>query len=359
MTAPDRDLVAAIRAELAAIDPSRACDRAAESAGLGRGLSTREAAVARLAVRLGRGTTRPTAHGPGSRRPKHVHLLDSALDSARDEPAAPGEDGGRGDRRRGEADGDAAPVRGNRDEPGMPSGIGHEVGAPAFDWDAAPDHCRWSYLRGRFLARGSLSLSASRAHLEFVVTPDEAPVLAARLLSVDLPASWRIRRNRGVVTWKSADTIGTFLRRIGAGASLLEFESRRVSRALRGDLNRVINAESANLQRVVLAAGRQLAAIEELEADGRLAGQPYTVRLVADARRETPEATLTELAERLALHRSAIQRALERLERLALHPDEGIGQRGAERPGRRGSSAPRSGASARQTSQVPLASFRP
>jgi DNA-binding transcriptional regulator WhiA len=69
----------------------------------------------------------------------------------------------------------------------------------------------------------------------------------------------------------------------------------------------------------VVAAGRQLAAIDELDADGRLARQPYTVRLVADARRETPEATLSELAERLGLHRSAVQRALDRIEQLALH----------------------------------------
>ena len=85
-----------------------------------------------------------------------------------------------------------------------------------------------------------------------------------------------------------------------------------MSRALRGELNRVLNAESANLQRAVGAAGRQLAAIDALEADGRLAEQPHVVRLVADARRETPEATLAELAERLGLHRSAVQRALER-----------------------------------------------
>ena len=59
-----------------------------------------------------------------------------------------------------------------------------------------------------------------------------------------------------------------------------------------------------------------------LDADGRLAAQPYVVRLVADARRESPEATLGELAERLGLHRSAVQRALERIERLALHDDQ-------------------------------------
>jgi DNA-binding transcriptional regulator WhiA len=67
----------------------------------------------------------------------------------------------------------------------------------------------------------------------------------------------------------------------------------------------------------VAAAGRQLDAIAVLDADGRLPRQPYVVRLIADARRETPEATLTELAERLELHRSAVQRALERIERLA------------------------------------------
>jgi DNA-binding protein WhiA len=138
-----------------------------------------------------------------------------------------------------------------------------------------------------------------------------------------------------VVTWKSGDTVGLFLRRIGAGGALLELEARQVARALRGDLNRVLNAESANLQRAVGAAGRQIAAIEELEADGRLALQPYQVRLVAEARRETPEATLGELAERLQVHRSTAQRALERIERLSLHPDEGIGRRtGRGRPAR-------------------------
>jgi DNA-binding protein WhiA len=194
------------------------------------------------------------------------------------------------------------------------------AGLAAFDWDAAAEHCRLAWLRGLFLARGSLSLSGGRTHLEFVVAPDDGPILAQRVMEAGLPASWRIRRGRGVVTWKNGDTIGLFLRRIGASAALLEVEARQVSRALRGDLNRVLNAESANLQRSVGAAGRQVAAIEELTASGELAEQPFTVRAVAEARQETPEATLTELAERLQLHRSAVQRALDRIERLATSP---------------------------------------
>jgi hypothetical protein len=60
--------------------------------------------------------------------------------------------------------------------------------------------------------------------------------------------------------------------------------------------------------------------------------QPAIVRLVADARRATPEASLADLAERLGAHRSAVQRALERVERLALQPD---GEAGGPGRGRR------------------------
>ena len=275
MSGIDRDLVAALRAEVAAVDPARPCDRAAELAGLGTVLVTREAAVARLAVRLG-GHARPRGRTPSDTR--------------------------------------------SRCRPVNSAGAG------------SADHCRLAWLRGRFLARGSLSLAAGRAHLEFVVAKDEAEELAAHLADLDLPASWRVRRGAGVVTWKSAEAIAAFLGRIGASAALLELEARGVARSLRGELNRVINAESANLQRSVAAAGRQLAAIEQLDEDGRLSEQPRTVRAVAEARRETPEASLSEIAARLELHRSAVQRALDRVERLALHDDQGIGQRRRHRP---------------------------
>ena len=195
VTRSERDLVMALRAELAAIDPSRPCDR--------RGRGGRARAGRDRRARAGR---RP-ARASGSRR-------------------------GRARRRR--------------------AGGAVRLGAAA-------DHCRMAWLRGRFLARGSLSLAGGRTHLEFVVDADEAPVAGAG----GSPRSGCRRRGgsaagAGVVTWKSAEAVGTFLRRIGAAGALLELEARQVSRALRGELNRVLNAESANLQRAVGAAGRQL-----------------------------------------------------------------------------------------------------
>ena len=256
MTRSERDLVTALRAELAAIDPSRACDRVAERP-----------------VWVRRRTGREPSVGPARRPPPTATAMtDTRLAST-----------GR----------------------------------------ARADHCRTAWLRGRFLARGSLSLAGGRTHLEFVVDPDEAPVLAERLADIGLPgvvADPAGSRRRDLEERRGGRDVPAPDRRAGA---LLELEARQVSRALRGELNRVLNAESANLQRAVSAAGRQLDAIDHPRGGRPPRRQPPVVRLVADARRETPEATLAELAERLAIHRSAVQRALERIERLARRAGSG------------------------------------
>ena len=76
-----------------------------------------------------------------------------------------------------------------------------------FDWPTRPEHCRMAWLRGRFLARGSLSLAAGRTHLEFVVAGRRRRRCSRRgSPSAGMPPSWRVRRGRGVVTWKSAET---------------------------------------------------------------------------------------------------------------------------------------------------------
>jgi DNA-binding transcriptional regulator WhiA len=250
-TRPERELVASIRAELAGVEPVRACCRDAEVAGLAAGSRRRamSPATARLAVRL----------------------------------RAAGSAAGRG-----------------------------------FDWSAAQEHCRIAYLRGCFLARGSLSLAGGRTHLEFVVPMPEARVLATRLAELALPGVVRLRRGAGVVTWKNSETVMTFLRRAGASASMLDLEARLVGRSVRGQLNRAVNAEEANLRRQVLASARQIDAIDTLADSGRLATLPAPLRAVAEARLSAPEATFTDLSGRLGISRSVVQRCLSRLESLAL-----------------------------------------
>jgi DNA-binding protein WhiA len=252
----DRDLAQAVRAELAAIVPPRACCRSAERDGLGaaaRGRA-RSPVVARLAVRLA-----------------------DALDTSETLGAA-------------ESD---------------------------FDWSSARSHCRVAWLRGRFLANGSLSLGARGAHLEFVVPVGEGSVLEARLAEAGFPATMRVRRRRDVVTWKRTDTILGFLRSCGAAAAVLEIESRLVERQMHGHLNRVLNAETANLQRSVASSVRQVALIEQLRSEGLLTDLSEVERAVVQGRMEAPEASFTDLAERTGISRARVQRVFERLASVA------------------------------------------
>jgi cell division protein WhiA len=188
-----------------------------------------------------------------------------------------------------------------------------------FEWRSAAAHCRIAYLRGLFLARGSLSLAGGRIHLEFVVPLEELQPLGNWLADVGLPAHARIRRGRGVLTWKGSQQVIEFLRRAGGTAALLELESVLVTRSLQGQLNRAINAESANLLRSIASSRRQVASIARLAGAGELEQLPPVTRALAEARLSAPEASLTELARTLGISRGLVQRSFEQLEQRALH----------------------------------------
>ena len=188
-----------------------------------------------------------------------------------------------------------------------------------FDWTTAAEHCRLAWLRGALLAHGSLSVSGAGTHLELSVDPVELTRLGEWLEASGFPAGARLRRGRGVLTWKSSETIVAMLRRLGASAVTLELESRLIGRALHGQLNRVVNAENANLRRAVAAARRQLADIDALERRRLLRRLPNLVRRVAGGRRRAPDATFSQLAADLDLSRGQVQRAFQQIESAALH----------------------------------------
>jgi hypothetical protein len=120
-----------------------------------------------------------------------------------------------------------------------------------------------------------------------------------------------------VVYVKGREQVAALLQLTGAHGALLEMESERVGHDVQNRLNRLLNAEAANVNRTVRAAERQRRAIERLEADGRLADLSPGLRAVADARRAHPEADLEALAAELGLGRSAVHHRLRRIEQLA------------------------------------------
>jgi cell division protein WhiA len=197
-----------------------------------------------------------------------------------------------------------------------------EVPTDGWELRAAPACDRRSFLRGALLGSGSISFTASGPHVEFVL-PEEAPArdLHALLHALDVRALRTRRRDRHVVYLKGHEEIAALLRLVGANRGLLDLETQRVGRDVQARLNRLLNAEGANVDRTVRAADRQITAINRLTADGVIDRLPVALRETAALRCRMPDADLDTLAAALGVSRSAVNHRLRRLVELA-HSEE-------------------------------------
>lgn len=173
--------------------------------------------------------------------------------------------------------------------------------------------CRRTYLRGLFLAGGSLSAGRSGYLLELRPPRGESARARALLEREGFAARGRTRRGRLVLALRDGDAIASFLRVSGATETLFRFETKRVAREVRARTNAAVNADSANLARAVAAAREQTAAIRTLMGERRLARLAAPLRDVARARLRLPTATLADLAERLGTTKWVVRSRLRRL----------------------------------------------
>jgi cell division protein WhiA len=272
-----------VRGELARIQPARACCRRAELIGLLHGsggdrLRTLDHATARTAVHLA------TSLGLGVETPR---------------PSIP---------ERG---------HGSRARRHLTVGVDGEA-LGAWRWEAAPACDRRSFLRGALLGSGSISFTPSGPHVEFVLRESAAATSLRELLAaMGVRAGLSVRRGHHVVYLKGQDEIVALFGLVGANRGVLELETQRVGRDVRSRLNRLLNAEEANLGRTVRAADRQLVAIERLERDGTMGRLAPSLRETAAMRRRMPDADLDTLASATGVSRSAVNHRLRRLVELA------------------------------------------
>lgn len=181
--------------------------------------------------------------------------------------------------------------------------------------------CRRSYLRGAFLGGGSVNKPEGEYHLELVTgNYDFAKMLVSIMKNFDLPVRQTDRKNDIVVYLKDGDAITSFLRIIGADIALLAFENVRVVKDMRNQVNRLVNCETANLQKTVNAAFRQVERIKLIDRTIGLAKLPPHLQEIARLRLEHPEAALQELVDALGgqVGKSGINHRLRKLEQIAL-----------------------------------------
>jgi len=186
--------------------------------------------------------------------------------------------------------------------------------------------CRRAFLRGAFLAGGSISITRrSGYHLEINCgTLEDTRVYRKVLEHFNLSALVRRREGYVFLYFKSAEAIADYLRIIGAGGTLLELESMRVVRSMRNQVNRVVNCETANLEKVVASAQQQLELIERAERAVGLENLPPSIRDAALARKRYPDASLKELGNKLdpPVSKSGMNHRFRQLSRMFEHKNE-------------------------------------
>jgi DNA-binding protein WhiA len=311
-------LAADARAELAAVEPPRRCDRLAElsalfhTAGtvhlLGRGavsfhLDLAESAVARRAFAILRAlrveaeirTYQRRAFDGGGRTQILVGGTAHAIDVL------------------------------------VQAGV---VGADALPLDRPPGHvvsrpcCRGAYLRGAFLGAGSLSGPRS-PHIE-VRTPLHAGAAFVRSVASAARIRMRVldRESHSAAYAKSWDAIEAYLSVAGAAETVLALEERALVAGLRADANRLANADHANLVRQSRSARAQLEAARALRDSGELEQLAPTLQAAAELRLRHPALSLRELAARSEppVTKAAMAGRLGRLVALA----EDVGDRRAD-----------------------------
>ena len=159
--------------------------------------------------------------------------------------------------------------------------------------------CRTAFLRGAFLAGGSVTDPEKRYHLELDTGHAQASREVAALLTEMgfLPHSVR-RGGSSVIYFKQSEHIEDLLTTIGAPAAAMDIMTAKVDKEISNGANRAMNCDMANVNKTIDAALEQKNAIQRLQENGRLERLPEKLRQTALLRLQYPEMSLSQLAEK-------------------------------------------------------------
>ncbi len=181
--------------------------------------------------------------------------------------------------------------------------------------------CKKAYLRGIYLGGGSLSAPEKSYHLELITHNDFFAQELATFINenYDLSAKCTPRKKNYIVYIKESEKIVDFLNIIGAHQSLLDYENVRIIKQMRNNVNRVVNCETANLNKTIEAAYEQMRKIHLIEATVGIDSLPEKLQDVAYLRMDNPEASLKELAEMMnpPVGRSGVNHRLKKIMEIA------------------------------------------
>ena len=155
-------------------------------------------------------------------------------------------------------------------------------------------------IRGAFLGAGSINNPENLYHLEISFINQEDMEFAKNIIEkFSIKMKELVSKNKYSLYLKDGEEISNFLALIGANKAVMKFEDIRIQKEMRGKVNRIVNCETANLNKTINAAIEQISAIKKLQKTGEFNKLDENLKEIAKLRLENPDISLTELGKML------------------------------------------------------------
>lgn len=175
-------------------------------------------------------------------------------------------------------------------------------------------------VRGAFMGSGSINDPNNNYHLEIILKSKETLQKIKDILKQYQIQCKELQRKKGYSIYiKEGEEISKFLAFIGASKSVLTYEEIRVVKETRNNINRLVNCETANLNKTINAAVGQIEAIQHLKETRKFENLPDNLKEIAELRLENPDATLAELGQMLKnpIGKSGVNHRLKKIQEIA------------------------------------------
>lgn len=180
--------------------------------------------------------------------------------------------------------------------------------------------CRRTFIRVAFLEKGTVNDPSKGYHLEIACRGNSQATQLCELMAKDGITGKVIERNKRMSVYvKEAEQISDMLALMGAHKAVLAMENERVIHQMRGTVNRRVNCETANINKTVNAAVRQIEAINYIQNNGGLHNLPESLQEMARVRLEWPDTSLGDLGQYLdpPVGKSGVNHRLRKLVEIA------------------------------------------
>ena len=175
-------------------------------------------------------------------------------------------------------------------------------------------------IRGAFLGSGSINEPKNNYHLEIILKDNNEAKYIKNILEKNNIQVKEMKRKKGYSIYiKEGEEISKFLAFTGATKSVLSYEEIRVVKETRNNINRLVNCETANLNKTINAAVGQIEAIKYLKKIKKFEGLQDNLKEIAELRLENPDATLAELGQMLKkpIGKSGVNHRLKKIQEIA------------------------------------------